>query len=231
MVRHSPRATNSELRCLWASFLKCARALAGFREMPKFCLVLLLASTRRSLVSIGTAIEPSWMFEREQLFITLAERPRWLARGSAPDGSTRRASYDRSACASIGRSLLLPMAQNTTVASRLEEFLKVRSPGPPPEGARLGLVYPRSNRSLDWSGEVLVAPSTDPGWNAATLTALVWSWRSAHMRTVLVSPRVWIPQLLGCRRDGACRHGSAGTVDGSAGFTVYVVEEGVAVTR
>lgn len=57
-------------------FLKRARALAGFREMPKFCLILLLASTRRSLLPIGKAMEQAGWLEHagDIFFLTQGNR-------------------------------------------------------------------------------------------------------------------------------------------------------------
>src|SRR5438874_2586401 len=56
-------------------FLNRARALAGIREMPKFCLVLLLAYIRRFLLTIGKAMEQRGWLEHagDIFFITLSE--------------------------------------------------------------------------------------------------------------------------------------------------------------
>src|SRR5205085_5132640 len=101
--------------------LKRARALAGFREMPKFCLVLLLAYFRRSLLSIGKAMEQGGWLEHagDIFFITLSEaRAALTGEDMRQIVRERRASYDRELQRRHIPRVLLSDGTEPTVASQ-----------------------------------------------------------------------------------------------------------------
>jgi rifampicin phosphotransferase len=210
-------------------FLKRTRALAGFREMPKFCLVLLLASTRRSLVSIGKAMKQVGCVEQagDIFFITLAEAHAALAGEDMHQMvRERRANYDREVQRRSIPRVLLSDGTEPTVASRVEALPEGTLTGFP---ASPGRVTAQARVILDPTGarlepgEVLVAPSTDPGWTPLFLTAagLVMEMGGTMSHGAVVAREYGIPAVVGV--PGATEHITTGqriTIDGSAG-TVY----------
>jgi rifampicin phosphotransferase len=211
-------------------FLKRTRALAGFREMPKFCLVLLLASTRRSLVSLGTAMEQVGCLEQagDIFFITLAEAHAALA-GEDMHQLVReqRANYDREMQRRSIPRVLLSDGTEPTVASRLEEVPEgtlTGFPASPGRATALARVILDPTGARLEPGEVLIAPSTDPGWTPLFLTAagLVMEMGGTMSHGAVVAREYGIPAVVGV--PGATERITTGqriTVDGSAG-TVYL---------
>jgi rifampicin phosphotransferase len=211
-------------------FLKRTRALAGFREMPKFCLVLLLASTRRSLLSIGKAMEQAGYLEHAEdiFFITLAEAHAALAGEDLHQlVHQRRANYEHEVQRRSIPRVLLSDGTEPTVASRLEELPEGTLAGFP---ASPGRVTAQARVILDPTGarlepgEVLVAPSTDPGWTPLFLTAagLVMEMGGTMSHGAVVAREYGIPAVVGV--PGATEHITTGqqiTIDGSAG-TVFL---------
>jgi pyruvate,water dikinase len=211
-------------------FLKRTRALAGFREMPKFCLVLLLASTRHTLLSIGTAMEKVGCLEHagDIFFITLAEAHAALAGEDMHQMvGERRANYEHEVQRRSIPRVLLSDGTEPTVASRLEEVPEgtltgfPASPGRATAQARV-ILDPTGARLEP--GEVLVAPSTDPGWTPLFLTAagLVMEMGGTMSHGAVVAREYGIPAVVGV--PGATEHITTGqqiTIDGSAG-TVYL---------
>ena len=211
-------------------FLKRTRALAGFREMPKFCLVLLLAATRRSLSSIGTAMEQAGCLEQagDIFFITLAEAHAALAGEDMHQiVRQRRASYDREVQRRSIPRVLLSDGTEPTVASRLEEVPEGTLTGFPASPGRVTaqarVILEPTGARLE-PGEVLVAPSTDPGWTPLFLTAagLVMEMGGTMSHGAVVAREYGIPAVVGV--PGATERITTGqqiTVDGSAG-TVFL---------
>jgi pyruvate,water dikinase len=228
-------------------FLKRARALAGFREMPKFCLVLLLTYIRHSLLSIGKAMEQEgWLEHAEDIFfITLSEARTVsaIACGLAPQVCTiptgkdmhqlvreRRASYDHELQRRHIPRVLLSDGTEPTVASQVSELAKDSLKGSP---ASPGIVTAQARVILDPTGarlapgEVLVAPSTDPGWTPLFLTAggLVMEMGGAMSHGAVVAREYGIPAVVGVAE--ATERISTGqqiTVDGVAG--TVTIEKG-----
>ncbi|HEV2579879.1 MAG TPA: PEP/pyruvate-binding domain-containing protein [Ktedonobacteraceae bacterium] len=211
-------------------FLKRTRALAGFREMPKFCLVLLLASIRRSLLSIGKAMEQVGCLEHagDIFFLTLAEARAALAGKDLHQiVRERRASYDREVQRRSIPRVLLSDGTEPTVALQAGELAEGTLKGSP---ASPGRVMAQARVILDPTGarlepgEVLVAPSTDPGWTPLFLTAggLVMEMGGSMSHGAVVAREYGIPAVVGV--PGATERITTGqqiTVDGSAG-TVYL---------
>jgi rifampicin phosphotransferase len=215
-------------------FLKRTRALAGFREMPKFCLVLLLASLRRSLLSIGKAMEQAGWLEHagDIFFITLAEAHAALTGEDMHQMvRERRASYDHELQRRYIPRVLLSDGTEPTVASQAGEYAEGTLKGSP---ASPGIVTAQARVILDPTGarlepgEVLVAPSTDPGWTPLFLTAggLVMEMGGTMSHGAVVAREYGIPAVVGVA--GATERITTGqqvTVDGAAG--TVIIEEGV----
>ncbi len=213
-------------------FLKRTRALVGFREMPKFCIILLMASLRRALCSIGKAMEQDgWLEHTEDIFfLTFTEA------GAALTGEDirqvvreRRASYDHEAQRRHIPRVLLSDGTEPTVAEPLGLEARATLKGSP---ASPGTVTAQARVVLDPTGarlepgEVLVAPSTDPGWTPLFLTAggLVMEMGGAMSHGAVVAREYGIPAVVGVA--GATERITTGqhiTVDGAAG--TVIIEE------
>ena len=210
-------------------FLKRTRALAGFREMPKFCLVLLLTSTRHTLLSIGKAMEQAGCLEqagistssrllRRTLLLRVRICARWSVSGVPATIAKCSVARSRACCS--------PMAQNPPWNHGSKSYLKARLQDfqPPPEESRLKLVSSSIQSALN-RGEVLVAPSTDPGWTPLFLTAtgLVMEMGGTMSHGAVVAREYGIPAVVGV--PGATERITTGqriTIDGSAG-TVFLM--------
>jgi rifampicin phosphotransferase len=210
-------------------FLKRARALAGFREMPKFCLILLLASVRRSLLPIGLALEQAGRVEQagDIFFLTLSEAHAAL-RGEDMRQLVRerRASYDREMQRRHIPRVLLSDGTEPTVASPVGEGTQGTLQGFPASPGRVTgearVVLDPTGARLE-PGEVLVAPSTDPGWTPLFLTAggLVMEMGGAMSHGAVVAREYGIPAVVGVA--GATERITTGqpiTIDGDAGIVI-----------
>ncbi len=207
-------------------FLKRARALAGFREMPKFCLVLLLAYIRRTLLSIGKAMEQSGWLENagDIFFLTLSEARAAVAGEDMHQiVRERRASYEHELQRRHIPRVLLSDGTEPNVTAQADQLAAGTLKGTP---ASPGIVTARARVILDPTGarlepgEILVAPSTDPGWTPLFLTAggLVMEMGGAMSHGAVVAREYGIPAVVGVA--GATEHITTSQqiiVDGAAG--------------
>jgi pyruvate,water dikinase len=213
-------------------FLKRARALAGFREMPKFCLVLLLGYLRRSLLPIGKAMEQAGWLENagDIFFLTLSEvRAALSGEDMHQIVRERRANYNHELKRRhIPRVLLSDGTEPAVETSTLAAGTATLSGTP----ASAGIVTAKARVILDpigarlEPGEILVAPSTDPGWTPLFLTAsgLVMEMGGPMSHGAVVAREYGIPAIVGV--PGATERITTGqqiTVDGSTG-TIILTE-------
>ncbi|MDQ0770806.1 phosphohistidine swiveling domain-containing protein [Pseudarthrobacter defluvii] len=219
--------------------LRRARLFAGRRELPKYQLVLGLGEVRRQLLVVGRELEEAGTIERQDdiFFLDFAEVRRGLA-GNSPDMenpprdlrelvSARRQEYDRELSRrNIPRVLLSdgtePEAVRTAVGMEGDGTLS----GSP---ASAGTVTAAARVILDpvgarlEPGEILVAPSTDPGWTPLFLTAggLVMEMGGANSHGAVVAREYGIPAVVGVPdATSAITTGQKITVDGGAGTVV-----------
>ena len=140
----------------------------------------------------------------------------------------RRASYDREVQRRSLPRVLLSDGTEPTVEPRVEELPEGTLTGFP---ASPGRVTAQARVILDpigarlEPGEVLVAPSTDPGWTPLFLTAtgLVMEMGGTMSHGAVVAREYGIPAVVGV--PGATERITTGqriTIDGSAG-TVFLV--------
>jgi rifampicin phosphotransferase len=223
------RATRKgRLRGLLVGFLlKRARALAGIREMPKFCIVFLLARAREQLWSVGEKLAQAGRLETAEdiFFITLSEARAALAGTDMRSVvRERRANYEQELKRRhVPRVLLADGTEpgsETHAAGSADGTLR----GAP---ASAGVVTGKARVILDPNGaylepgEILVAPSTDPGWTPLFLTAggLVMEMGGMISHGAVVAREYGIPAVVGV--PGATERISTGqriTVDGSNGI-------------
>jgi pyruvate,water dikinase len=207
--------------------LRRVRALIGLREAPKFQIIRLLATPARELLKpVGRQLAANGLIPEasDVYFLTLPEARRALAGEDLSElVASRRTRFERErARRHIPRILLSDGtdAEAMFIAAPSGEGLLSGSPASPgtatgparvilsPEGAR---VEP---------GEILVAPSTNPGWTPLFLTAggLVMEMGGAMSHGAVVAREYGIPAVVGVA--GATeqiRTGMMVTVNGSTG--------------
>ncbi|WP_433876608.1 PEP/pyruvate-binding domain-containing protein [Sinomonas atrocyanea] len=228
-----------------AAFLKRARALAGLREEPKFLLVRVFDAVRTELLAVGRHLaDEGVLADRDAIFfLTFAEARAALAlaqpsrthSGAADDGARRlravvarrRADYAREMRRRHVPRVLLSDGTEPEAALGAGTAGGPQEPGilrgvPASAGtvaAAARVVLDPGNASL-LPGEVLVAPSTDPGWTPLFLTAgaLVMEMGGSNSHGAVVAREYGIPAVVGV--PGATERIATGDrieVDGGAG--------------
>ncbi len=223
--------------------LRRVRALNGLREMPKFCMVVAFAEARRLLLSVGEELAMMGRLEDagDIFFLDLAEvrrkqgvrgrPPKQGVRGRPPkDGgedlrelvAERRAGYDRELRRRHVPRILLSDGTEPEAGMHAIPTGGGLSGTPASAGVVTGparVILEPVGARLE-PGEILVAPSTDPGWTPLFLTAggLVMEMGGAMSHGAVVAREYGIPAVAGVA--GATEHLTTGqlvTVDGSAG--------------
>ncbi len=203
-----------------------ARALAGLREFPKYYIVVVLAGVRTHLAAVGAELAAAGRIAAtdDVFFLDLVQTRAALGGVDQRDlVAARRAAYEQEmrrrhvprvllsdgteperdlpAAAAAQGSLVGTPASAGTVAGPARVVLD-------PVGAHLE------------PGEILIAPSTDPGWTPLFLTAggLVMEMGGANSHGAVVAREYGIPAVVGVP-DATTRisTGQQITVDGSTG--------------
>ena len=204
--------------------LSRARALAGARELPKFYLILAVAAVRRQLALVGAELAARGRLAAKDdvFFVDLKEAAAGLAgrdlRALIPP---RRAAYDLEL---RRRHVPRVMLSGRHRARGRERSGKGRRPRG--HSASAGTVTAAARVILDpigahlEPGEILVAPSTDPGWTPLFLTAggLVMEMGGANSHGAVVAREYGIPAVVGVPHATArIATGQRITVDGGRG--------------
>src|SRR5215213_5266725 len=203
-----------------------ARALSGLREMPKFCIVLLLARARELLWTVGAELAEAGRLQSAGDIFFLSVPEAWAALAGEdlhPVVRDRRAVYEQE----LGRRhvprLLLSDGTEPTAGTHHATGTEGVLRGTPASG---GVVTQKARVILDPGeaslepGEILVAPSTDPGWTPLFLTAggLVMEMGGPMSHGAIVAREYGIPAVVGVPdATGRISTGQRITVDGSAG--------------
>ena len=222
--------------------LRRARLFAGLRELPKYQLVVGLGEVRRQLLLVGAELAEAGALERpdDVFFLDFAEVRQALSGNTGHGGATlpdfralvaaRHADYRRElGRRHIPRVLLSdgtePEAVRTAVG--IAEGTLAGSP------ASAGTVTAAARVILDpvgarlEPGEILVAPSTDPGWTPLFLTAggLVMEMGGANSHGAVVAREYGIPAVVGVAdATTLISTGQRVAVDGGAGTVVPAPE-------
>ncbi len=205
------------------------RELVGMRETHKDHLVLLIAAARREVAAVGAELAERNLLEAvdDVFFLDLREARSALA---GADHRTlvaeRRADYDRELRRRHVPRILLSdgtepeaLAMSSATVTSADGAL-VGTP------ASAGTVTAPARVVLDpvgahlEPGEVLIAPSTDPGWTPLFLTAgaLVMEMGGANSHGAVVAREYGIPAVVGVPGATALiETGEIVTVDGAAG--------------
>ncbi|HZC18252.1 MAG TPA: PEP/pyruvate-binding domain-containing protein, partial [Rubrobacteraceae bacterium] len=216
-------------------FLRRTRDLSGLREMPKFCIVLLFARARELLRRVGDELAKAGRLEAagDVFFISLPEvRAAIAGEDLRPVVLERRAVYDQEMRRRHVPRILLSNGTEPDVEARATSRMAhgiLRG-----TAASGGLVSARARVILDPGeaelepGEILVAPSTDPGWTPLFLTAggLVMEMGGAMSHGAVVAREYGIPAVVGVPdATELINTGETISVDGTAG-TVATASQG-----
>jgi pyruvate,water dikinase len=207
--------------------LNRARALAGLREVPKFYAVLVLARARTLLWEIGEELGEAGRLEQagDIFFVTLPEVRTALVTGAdlRPVVRERQAGYGQELNRRRVPRIFLSEGTEPTAEETLDAATDGALRGTP---ASAGTMSAKARVILDPTGarlepgEILVAPSTDPGWTPLFLTAggLVMEMGGAMSHGAVVAREYGIPAVVGVQ-DATERitTGQRIIVDGSAG--------------
>ncbi|HEU4493944.1 MAG TPA: PEP/pyruvate-binding domain-containing protein, partial [Rubrobacteraceae bacterium] len=186
--------------------LRRARDLSGLREMPKFCIILLFARARELLWEVGEDLAKAGRLKRGEdvFFLSLPEARAALAGEDLRlVVRERRIDYERELERRRVPRVLLSDGTTPTVEARgapEEEDGLLRG-----TAASGGVVVGAARVVLDPSvaalepGEILVTPSTDPGWTPLFLTAggLVMEMGGAMSHGAVVAREYGIPAVVG----------------------------------
>jgi pyruvate,water dikinase len=182
-----------------------ARALIGIREMPKYFLVLGIAAARRDLSAVGLALAKEGRIDRpdDVFFVTLAQARAGLSgRPLQTVVAENRATYEQELRRRRVPRVLLsdgtePENTGDVPADEIGGLAGVAaSPGTVTGVARV-IMDPVGAHLAP--GEILVAPSTDPGWTPLFLTAggLVMEMGGSNSHGAVVAREYGIPAVVG----------------------------------
>jgi rifampicin phosphotransferase len=209
--------------------LRRARQLSGLRELPKFYVVLALAAMHRQLRLVGAELARSGAIAAaDDVFFLDFDELRVGLRGADLKGMVR----DRRRLYAIElrrrRIPRLLLSDGTDVEAAM--MAKSPAPGalagtPASAGTATGkvrVILDPVGAHLE-PGEILVAPSTDPGWTPLFMTAgaLVMEMGGVISHGAVVAREFGIPAVVGVPdATTRLRTGQTVTVDGAAGTVV-----------
>jgi pyruvate,water dikinase len=206
--------------------LRRVRDLAGMRETHKDFLVRLLALARAQLAIVGELLAASGLLTdpADVFFLDLAEARSALAgTDHRATVTARREEYDRELRRRHVPRVLLSDGTEPETLSRPADVEGALSGTPASAGtvtAFARVVLDPVGAHLE-PGEILVVPSTDPGWTPLFLTAggLVMEMGGPNSHGAVVAREYGIPAVVGVA-DATTRitTGQKVTVDGAAGL-------------
>lgn len=212
--------------------LRRTRQLAGLRELPKFNIVVILGEMRRHLAEVGKDLaETGRIAAPEDVFFLTFDELRGGLRGADLSGivASRRRQYDLELRRRHIPRLLLSDGTDVeaALAPRAEPTTDGMLTGTPASAGsaagRVRVILDPVGAHLE-PGEILVAPSTDPGWTPLFLTAgaLVMEMGGVISHGAVVAREYGIPAVVGVPDATTRLHsGDAVTVDGSAGTILF----------
>ena len=209
----------------WA--LRRVRQLVGLRESPKFLLIVALATMREHLKVIGRQLAANKLIDQvdDVFFLDLGEVRRGLSGENVqPLVVVRREAYEQELKRRHIPRLLLSDGTEPEAIAGADAGVDGALIGSP---ASTGTVTGPARVVLDpvgahlEPGEILVAPSTDPGWTPLFLTAggLVMEMGGSNSHGAVVAREYGIPAVVGVPdATHKIETGQLITVDGAAGL-------------
>jgi phosphohistidine swiveling domain-containing protein len=235
LVGRARRTRPVRARC--ARFLlRRSRALAGLRELPKFAWLYAFAEMRRQLLAAGAELAERGLLERADDVMFLDFREAFAVAHGADLRelvATRRADYRREMRRRSVPGLLLSDGTNpemlVTATPAADGTLTGMAAAPGTATGRARVILDPGGAHVE-PGEILVAPTTDPGWTPLFMTAggLVTETGSPMAHGPTVAREYGIPAVI-CVRDATSliTTGQLVTIDGAAGTVIVedVAEE------
>ncbi|WP_255771202.1 PEP/pyruvate-binding domain-containing protein [Pseudarthrobacter sulfonivorans] len=223
--------TRNPLRGRLVSFcLRRTRQLAGLRELPKFYIVMVLAEMHRQLTEIGADLAGNGTIDAAgDVFFLDFDELRVGLRGADLKGivSRRRQLYDVELRRRRVPRLLLSDGTDVEAAAMLQPDAGDHLTGTPASaGSATGnvrVIMDPVGAHLE-PGDILVAPSTDPGWTPLFMTAgaLVMEMGGVISHGAVVAREYGIPAVVGVAdATTRLRDGQSVTVDGAAGTVTW----------
>lgn len=206
-----------------------ARRLSGLRELPKYHMVVALAAVRRELARIGGELAARGSIDsgEDVFFLDLSDVRAALA-GAELRGlvAERRQTYQAELRRRHVPRVLLsdgtePEAATLSAAATDGALRGTAASGGAVTGSARVILDPVGARLEP--GEILVVPSTDPGWTPLFLTAggLVMEMGGANSHGAVVAREYGIPAVVGVAgATGRISTGQRITVDGTAGLVM-----------
>jgi rifampicin phosphotransferase len=221
-------AERSRLRARLAGWtLRRVRQLMGLRESPKFLLIVALGVMREQLKEVGRQLAATTRIDQvdDVFFLDLGDARRGLAgedlRALVVE---RREAYEQELKRRhIPRLLLSDGTEPEALVTRAAQADGALVGSPASTGTVTGrarVVLEPVGAHLE-PGEILVAPSTDPGWTPLFLTAggLVMEMGGAGSHGAVVAREYGIPAVVGVPdATHKIETGQLITVDGTAGL-------------
>jgi pyruvate,water dikinase len=208
--------------------LRRTRALAGMRELPKFYLVWVLTRMREILRPVAEELVRAGRLDQEDdlYFLCFSEvRTALAGTDMRLQVRERRAIYAQEMQRHHVPRVLLSDGSEPTIAATVGNDPHALRGTPASAGcltAKARVILNPLGAHLE-PGEILVAPSTDPGWTPLFLTAggLVMEMGGSMSHGAVVAREYGIPAVVGVA--GATEHIQTGQiirVDGSTGTVV-----------
>jgi rifampicin phosphotransferase len=224
----SRAAERSRLRAKLAGWtLRRVRQLAGLREAHKFPLALAFAAMREHLRAIGRELAAVELLDQadDVFFLDLGDLRRGLAGEDLRTlvAERREAYHQELKRRHIPRLILSDGTEPEALAAAAAGADGALAGSPASTGtvtARARVVLDPIGAHLE-PGEILVAPSTDPGWTPLFLTAggLVMEMGGAGSHGAVVAREYGIPAVVGVPdATNKIETGQLITVDGTAGL-------------
>jgi len=207
--------------------LRRARRLIGLRESPKYLLIVALSTLRTHLLQVGRVLADQGHLTAADdiFFLDYAEARRALdGQGFAELVTERRAAYAvELRRRHVPRLLMSDGTEPEAVASPAIRSDGALAGSPASAGTVTGparVVLDPVGAHLE-PGEILVAPSTDPGWTPLFLTAgglvMEMGWSNSH--GAVVAREYGIPAVVGVpEATSLIETGQLITVDGATGL-------------
>ncbi|MDR6416995.1 PEP/pyruvate-binding domain-containing protein [Pseudarthrobacter sulfonivorans] len=210
--------------------LRRTRQLAGLRELPKFYIVLVLAEMHRQLREVGAElVENGALDAAGDVFFLDFEELRVGLRGADLKGivAGRRRLYDVELRRRRIPRLLLSDGTDVEAAVMPPPAASERLTGTPASAGtatgKVRVIMDPVGAHLE-PGEILVAPSTDPGWTPLFMTAgaVVMEMGGVISHGAVVAREYGIPAVVGVAdATTRLRDGQNITVDGAAGTVTW----------
>jgi phosphohistidine swiveling domain-containing protein len=212
--------------------LRRVRQLLGLRESPKFLLIVALSAMREHLKAVGRTLADTKTIDQadDVFFLDLGEARRALAgEDMRALVAERREAYEQELNRRhIPRLLLSDGTEPEAVAAEAARADGALAGSPASAGTVTGkarVVLDPVGARLE-PGEILVAPSTDPGWTPLFLTAggLVMEMGGSNSHGAVVAREYGIPAVVGVpEATQKIETGQMITVDGAAGLISIAV--------